>query len=63
MPPAPLLTCRVDRTLLVDLEFPDPPAGPLTNGYLVEALRNLKHDIKADNARKDELRQQLESCL
>ncbi|MDY6979361.1 MAG: hypothetical protein SV201_05730 [Pseudomonadota bacterium] len=61
-PEPALLTCKFDLTLLVDLEFPGRPAGPVTNGWLVETLRNLKHDIKADNARKDELRQQLEQC-
>jgi len=44
------------------IAFPERPNGEITNGWLIEALKDLRLKTEADNARKDELLRQLEVC-
>lgn len=59
--PAPILTgCQVDEDLIRELEFPARnPASMPTNGNAQDDLVHLRREIKRDNERKRELREQL----
>jgi hypothetical protein len=52
----------VDQALIQDIRFPERPNGRVTNGWLVETLKELRLRTEVDNARKEELRRQLETC-
>ena len=52
----------MDLGLVQKLDFPERPNGEITNGWLIEALKDLRLKTEADNARKDELLRQLEVC-
>jgi hypothetical protein len=54
--------CQVDLGLIQKLSFPERPNDDVTNGWLVETLKDLRLKTEADNARKDELLRQLEVC-
>jgi hypothetical protein len=54
--------CQVDLGLIQKIPFPERPNGEVTNGWLIEALKDLRLKTEADNARKTELIRQLEVC-
>lgn len=59
----PRTTCEVDLSLVQDVPFPKRPSGAITNGWMLDALRELKAETEADKARNDELIRQLEKCI
>lgn len=54
--------CQVDLALVQKIEFPERPNSAVTNGWLIETLKDLRLKTEADNARKKELLRQLEVC-
>lgn len=68
-PPVTVIGCPVDHSLLLDLAM---PARPLkvptsagsghTNAQWLQSWEDVRDSLKADNARKAELRRQLAAC-
>lgn len=51
----------MDRSLIQPLPFPPRP-DKLTNGFMVQALADIRRSIQVDNGRKAELLQELDDC-
>ena len=48
--------------MLVDLPKGERPVGKVTNGQIAKDVRKRDEQVKLDNARKEELRKQLDLC-
>lgn len=52
----------MDLGLIQPLSFPERPNGAVTNGWMIETLKDLRLKLSVDNDRKAEIRRQLEVC-